>query len=342
VDRQAPLPEPADRAPSAPETRPAPHPAEPVEEGTAFPAWPAAAVAILGALVLFAGIGMSGGAAMGQLPESAVETGQVLTIAGFGLLLLGLVAAAVRSLAARRRLPEHRYRGPAILLLFALVLAFGNLLSLPFAEQLAGALLGGEALPAGIAILVLVITPAAILAVTALFVLLPRALAGLRLTDGAATPRNLLRGLGLGLPMWLGAAIASAIVAVIYQLVTGEQPTEQQAVVNLVGALPLPLALVAAAVLAPLAEELFFRGVAFNAWERERGPRWALFGSALLFAAVHLLDGAFLVFVPILIVGLVLALAYRRTRSLPLVFGMHASFNAVSLLLAFFLPGLQQ
>lgn len=317
-------------------------PRDPGSRRGAFPAWPAVLVAIVGFLCLLFGIGLTGSAGIGGIPESAAQTGQTLTLVGLGLLLLGLAAAAVRSLSVRRHLPEDRYRGPAILLLFALVLVLGNALSLPFASQLAGALLGGEALPAGVAILVLVITPVAFLIVTGLFVVLPRALVGLRLTDGPDTLLNFLKGLGYGIPMWLAAAVVSAIVALIYQAVTGEPAVEEQAVVNLIGALPLPLALLAAAILAPLAEELFFRGVAFNAWERERGPRWAVFGSALLFAAVHLLDGAFLVFFPILVVGLVLASAYQRTRSLPTVFGMHAAFNAISLLLAFFLPSLPQ
>lgn len=307
-----------------------------------FPAWPAAVVAVVGFGCLLVGIGLSGAVAAGQAPESAAGVARWLTIGGLGLTVIGLVGAAVRSLLVRRRLPLDRYRGPSVILLFLLVLVLGNIMSLPFAEQIAGALLGGDALTAEVAIVVIVITPLAILVITALFVLLPRALAGMRLLDGTKTLRNFLRGLALGLPMWLAAAVVSAIVAVIYQAVTGNQVSEEQAVVGLIGALPLPLALVAAGVLAPMAEELFFRGVVFNAWERERGLRWAVIGSALLFAAVHLFDGAFLVFFPILVIGLVLAIAYRRTRSLPLTFGMHAAFNTISLVLAFFLPGLAQ
>jgi hypothetical protein len=301
-----------------------------------FPAWPAIVVAIVGVFLLFVGLGITGAVGIGQVPTTAAATGRVLTLAGLGALILGLVGGAVRSLSVRRRLPATRYRGPAILLLFALVLVLGNTLSLPFASQLAGALLGEEQLPAGVAILVLVITPIAFLVVTWLFVLLPRALEGLQLTDGPATLRNFLKGLGYGIPMWIAAALVSAVAAGIWTLVTGTPPVEEQAVVNLLGPLPLPLALLAAAVLAPLAEELFFRGVVFNAWERERGIRWAVTGSAVLFAAVHLLDGALLVFFPILLVGLALASVYRRTRSLPTVFGMHAAFNSISLLLAFF------
>ena len=48
------------------------------------------------------------------------------------------------------------------------------------------------------------------------------------------------------------------------------------------------LVVVAIVVFAPIAEELFFRGIVFNAWLREAGRVWAYVGSAALFAAIHL------------------------------------------------------
>ena len=43
-----------------------------------------------------------------------------------------------------------------------------------------------------------------------------------------------------------------------------------------------------AAVVAPIAEEIFFRGFALSAWQRDLGPRPALVRSALFFALVHI------------------------------------------------------
>ncbi|MEX1156278.1 MAG: CPBP family intramembrane glutamic endopeptidase [Chloroflexota bacterium] len=88
--------------------------------------------------------------------------------------------------------------------------------------------------------------------------------------------------------------------------------------------------LVAFVVVAPIAEELFFRGVAYNAWIRERGPRFALYGSAVLFALIH---GSVFALVPIFALGIALALVYRRTGSLPAAMAMHAGFNAISVVL---------
>jgi membrane protease YdiL (CAAX protease family) len=92
---------------------------------------------------------------------------------------------------------------------------------------------------------------------------------------------------------------------------------------------------------APVAEELFFRGVVLNAWLREYGERRAVLGSAALFAAIHAdirsvdaLIGSVVQVVPIFGLGIALALICLRTRSLVGPMAMHATFNAISLTLA--------
>ena len=40
--------------------------------------------------------------------------------------------------------------------------------------------------------------------------------------------------------------------------------------------------------MAPVAEEIFFRGYALSAWQRDLGPRAALVRSAIFFAFVHI------------------------------------------------------
>ena len=77
-------------------------------------------------------------------------------------------------------------------------------------------------------------------------------------------------------------------------------------------------------VIAPIAEEIFFRGVVFNAWLREYGERRALLGSAVLFATIHAdtprgtrWSARCVVTVPIIFgLGSALAIVYRRTGSL--------------------------
>jgi membrane protease YdiL (CAAX protease family) len=80
-----------------------------------------------------------------------------------------------------------------------------------------------------------------------------------------------------------------------------------------------------------VAEEAFFRGVVFNAWRREAGRRWAFFGSAALFAAIHL---SLLSLMPIFLLGIGLAWVYDRTKSLLAPMVMHATVNGISVALA--------
>jgi membrane protease YdiL (CAAX protease family) len=67
------------------------------------------------------------------------------------------------------------------------------------------------------------------------------------------------------------------------------------------------------AVIAPIVEELFFRGYVFNAYLAEKGIPTAYVGSAAIFGVVHGLPTLFL---GIFSMGLVLAFLYRRSGSI--------------------------
>lgn len=85
-------------------------------------------------------------------------------------------------------------------------------------------------------------------------------------------------------------------------------------------------------VIAPVAEELFFRGFAFTALRRRLGTGWAAVASGVLFGAVHVLGGTEAVFVPVLaLLGVGLALLYARTGSLLPGIALHSANNAYAL-----------
>lgn len=88
-----------------------------------------------------------------------------------------------------------------------------------------------------------------------------------------------------------------------------------------------------AMVLAPIAEEVLFRGILYAAVKELGHPRIALFGTSFVFAAIH---QSWVSLVPLTFFALVLTLLYERTRSLLAPIVAHASFNAVNLL-GFFL-----
>lgn len=258
-----------------------------------------------------------------------------LTAAGAVGLLGGLGWLGWRGVKARRHLPPHRYRGPSVILLFFGAIALANLLSL--VPLLAAVASGQDVTEPGAAATtaLLLISPLAFLVVVGAFVLRPRALAGARLGDGPMTARNLARGLALGAGAWVLAALVTAALTWLWTQATGEEPVDNQLVATLASSLPPLVAVALIGVLTPVAEELFFRWVAVNAWEREHGTRAAILGSAAMFGVAHIAGGTLLVLPPIFMLGLVLAIAYVTTRSLPLVVATHVTFNCLSVAVLF-------
>jgi membrane protease YdiL (CAAX protease family) len=85
-----------------------------------------------------------------------------------------------------------------------------------------------------------------------------------------------------------------------------------------------------AVVIAPVAEEVAFRGYLYGVMKRYIGAVPALILSGILFALIHLNLPSFF---PLLVLASVFALAYELTGSLLVPMTMHALFNALSLIL---------
>jgi len=80
-------------------------------------------------------------------------------------------------------------------------------------------------------------------------------------------------------------------------------------------------------VLVPPAEEIFFRGILYP-WIKQAGfPRLALWGTALLFGAMHLNLASL---VPLTVLAVALTLVYERTNNLLAPITAHALFNALN------------
>lgn len=86
---------------------------------------------------------------------------------------------------------------------------------------------------------------------------------------------------------------------------------------------------VTAAVIAPLAEETFFRGFAFQGITKRYGYGWGIFLSALLFSLAHLSPSGL---VPIFILGLMLAWLFNETKSVWPCIIVHAAYNSIALI----------
>jgi len=256
-----------------------------------------------------------------------------------GLAALGLgLAAGAGSQALQRRADGSVYAGPSPVAVF--VAAFLLTLVVGFAV---GAL---NILPEGpLATLASVLISATVsLGLVAVVVVGSGALdwrdMGLRLPgpgEGSLLA-DVAWGIALAVPALFGAAFLAAILIALL----GVAPTA-----------PLPPArdsggilvnLLVAAVLAPLWEELFFRGFATTAWARTAGPRAAIIRGAVFFALIHVITLAgsdfgtairiaLIAFVIRLPVGLVLGWVFLRRRTLVAPIALHATYNAIPVLL---------
>ncbi|MBK5287160.1 MAG: CPBP family intramembrane metalloprotease [Acidimicrobiia bacterium] len=141
--------------------------------------------------------------------------------------------------------------------------------------------------------------------------------------------RWLLVGIGLSIV----ATLATALIDVV------SNTTPQQEVVRAIersSTLGQVLGAVAVVTLAPLAEELLFRGLLLRALLRRMGAVAAAMISGGLFALSHLVDpGAAPFLAPLMLVGVVSAIRAIRTGELSQSVLLHAGFNltaAISLI----------
>lgn len=86
----------------------------------------------------------------------------------------------------------------------------------------------------------------------------------------------------------------------------------------------LAFLLVCAVIIAPIAEEILFRGVLYPWLKKFGSQKWALLGNALIFSAFHFHLPSFL---PLAMLGLLLALVYEYSGSLAACITFHALFN---------------
>jgi membrane protease YdiL (CAAX protease family) len=86
----------------------------------------------------------------------------------------------------------------------------------------------------------------------------------------------------------------------------------------------------AAIIMAPLVEEIFFRGILYPLLKYRGYPRLAIWGTSLLFAAVHV---NLMTFFPLFVFALLLVWIYERTDTLLAPIATHATFNTVNFVL---------
>ena len=133
---------------------------------------------------------------------------------------------------------------------------------------------------------------------------------------------------------WAAVGYVSFIVFVLtYSALLS--PEGEQSVTEDLGADESTLALVAAGfvviVVAPLAEEFFFRGFFYRALRSRLGVLAAALVDGLVFGLIHYSGSDTLELLPILgFLGFLFCLVYERTRTLYTVIGLHALNNSIA------------
>jgi len=88
--------------------------------------------------------------------------------------------------------------------------------------------------------------------------------------------------------------------------------------------------IIVTAVVAPFCEEIYFRGFIYPAFKKSFGVPAALFLSSFLFSLAHL---ELYSFIPIMVIGWLLAYIFEKTKSIFTVIFLHAAYNLILILI---------
>jgi membrane protease YdiL (CAAX protease family) len=287
----------------------------------------------------------------------AAFAGAGVVALGSGLLLLSLGLIGLNGASALQRrvdTPEWSWRGPGPMALFWSVLPLAILAPTPLL-LLAAPFGGFEQLDPAVATLGIAFsTNVATTLIVALTVVGTgaarwREIFGQHRIASPNVPAADRRGGALGDLAWgialtLPIVVAAGLFSALLIRETGAAPESPLPPSVSGGALLLNL--LSAALIAPIGEEILYRGVIAQAWVRQSGARRAIVFSAIVFALAHTLNiggedigdallvaaVAFAIRLPL---GLALGWLWIRRQSLLATITLHAAYNALIVLAAF-------
>jgi membrane protease YdiL (CAAX protease family) len=261
----------------------------------------------------------------------------ILLIAGLIVLSIGLVAGAGAQAIERRERGRRNYAGPSPFLVFAAALPISSLFAIGV-----GAILTALGFP--------IDGPVGALASVGLQALVYIGLIRLLVVDGGSLTWADMRirrpsttdlvefvlGAGWALPV----IVATLPVALLVSQFVPTPPPSPLPATGSVGGLLLHL--LAGAIIAPIGEEVLFRGFATTAWVRDMGVGRGVVRAALFFAVAHVLTisganageaigAAVAAFVGRIPVALALGFLFVRRDTIWAPLGLHAGFNALLL-----------
>jgi uncharacterized protein len=136
--------------------------------------------------------------------------------------------------------------------------------------------------------------------------------------------RDVLLGIGIGIGLIFAGAATLSASREVFSLLTGEAPRQPEQIVACVRGAALAFMAPVVVVIAPIGEEIFFRGFLYRALRRRFRVWVAAVASSVVFGLVHVYP---LLIPALFVVGLGLALLYERQKSLLAPVVAHATFN---------------
>lgn len=297
----------------------------------------------------------------GRAAPGLFVVGWLATIAGVGLVLIGLLApsglflyflgplllaigfiSGAGNQALERRARGFPYAGPSPYLVLAATVAAVYVVASSVGLVLQVSIGRGQVPDYWINLIGVSLQAAVFIAILRLTVVGTGALSwaemGWRRSSGGAL-RDLLFGGAVAIPVIGLTSIVAWVLVSIFQVVP-ESPLPPTGI-----AAGLIVQLIAGAVIAPIAEEAVFRGFAISAWRRTVGERGAIVRASLVFALAHVINisggsfgeaGGLIVvgFASRLPVALALGWLFVRTGSIWAPIGLHMAFNGILLLAA--------
>ncbi|HTC86339.1 MAG TPA: CPBP family intramembrane glutamic endopeptidase [Candidatus Acidoferrum sp.] len=280
-----------------------------------------------------------------------------LALVGFGLLSIGLIAGAGSQAMERKARaaaagsvratttsgdsgPDAAigYTGPSPFLVFAAAFVLSVLVISLIGGPLVALGLDPQG-PAGI-LLAVVIQGLIYLALIRLLVVGAGGLSWRDMGIADRSTKALAGDIGGGVLLAVPVLFVTALITVV---LVQFLPTPASPLPSTGAATGIALNVLAAVVVAPLGEELCFRGFATTAWARSMSPRRAIVRGAIFFAAIHVLQvggvdfvdaagRATVAFVGRLPIALALGQTFMARRSIAAPIALHATFNGLILL----------
>jgi len=160
----------------------------------------------------------------------------------------------------------------------------------------------------------------------------------MRLPERGTWGREIGSGVLFGLGLYpVIVIVVGGLLTYLLQTISGERVEAPEQVGEHLPAIGTALTIVYAVVIAPIGEELFFRGVLFRTLRDRHGFWVGAMGSAVGFGLIHFIPGsaidAALLMLVMFLTGIALCFLYERRGTIVVPLATHVTFNVIGIVL---------